>query len=494
MNSSEYPVHDENEEAPENVGQVPAGSNEPTSPESLTPGEGGSLGQGSPGGWTYPLEGYATGQGADDLTEPIALGPDQPADHRSFNPRRNRGGAGGIPPVVARQQPLARPIVGTVVAAAVIAATVSGGVSYFIAKHTSSASSAPPVIKQVTGRNASANTTAASSTSISGVLTKVEPAVVDITARGVMTTNNGFFGGGTQAFTSEGTGMIISPNGYVLTNNHVVAGSTSVSITLFNQNKAYPARVVGTDPTHDVALLQIRGATGLPTVTFGDSASLKVGDSVVAIGNALGLNGTPTVTQGIISALGRAITAQSATGATENLSNLIQTDAPINPGNSGGPLINSSGNVIGMNTAAASGNGGTAAQNIGFAEPINSVLQIVKSIEAHPGTGTSSTAGRGYLGVGVQNLTASLASQLGYSSGQTGVLVDNVVGGSPASQAGISSGDVITTVDGQNVTSVSELVQLIQSKSPGSQLSVAWLDPNTGRNNATVTLASTPVA
>ncbi|MGC8481179.1 MAG: S1C family serine protease, partial [Acidimicrobiales bacterium] len=292
--------------------------------------------------------------------------------------------------------------------------------------------------------------------------------------------------------------MIMTSNGYVVTNNHVIAGASTVNVTLFNSSKSYPARVIGTDPTSDVAVLQIQGVSNLPTVTFGDSSKVKVGDSVIAIGNALGLSGSPTVTEGIISALGRTITAQGDTGTTETLHNLLQTDAPINPGNSGGPLVNASGYVIGMNTAAASGSSGSSsAQNIGFAEPINSVLSIVKSIEAHPtssiGNGAT-TSGHAFLGVGVQNLTAALAQQLGYSSNQTGVLVDNVVTGSPADQAGITSGDVITGIGGSTVTDLNQLISAIDSHQPGASVQVTWVDPNTGNNSATVTLASSPSA
>jgi S1-C subfamily serine protease len=391
-----------------------------------------------------------------------------------------------------------RSLVGAVALTAVVAAGVSGGVSYYFAHNSNSSSSvATPVIHQVV--SSANNTTASTSTAsgnLSSLLAKVEPAIVDVTAKGTTTVSNGFFGGGTQAFISEGTGMIMTSNGYVVTNNHVVAGATKVTVTLFNQSKTYAATVVGTNPTKDVAVLKIDGAPALPTLTFGDSSNVAVGDSVVAIGNALGLSGTPTVTTGIVSALGRTVNAQSETGATERLFNMLQTDAPINPGNSGGPLINSAGDVIGMNTAAAgTSSSGTSAQNIGFAEPINSVLQVVKSIEAHPNsTGGTATSGKGYLGVGVQTLSASIASQLGYNSNLSGVLVDDVVTGSPASQAGIVSGDVITSANGTSVTSVTQLVKIIQSQKPGSKITVSWVDPNTGQNHATVTLSSAPVA
>ncbi len=388
-------------------------------------------------------------------------------------------------------------LLGVTVIATLIASAAGAGVGYEVAKH--STDNAAPVIKQVTAAPLASTTASQGSTSVTQLLSKVEPAIVDINTTGYITTpSNGFFGGSASSqFQAAGTGMIISSNGYVLTNNHVIANASSISVTLFNSKKTYKAKVIGTNPTHDVAVLQIEGASNLPTVTLGNSNTMKVGDPVVAIGNALALQGTPTVTEGIISALGRTITAQSETGATETLNNMIQTDAPINPGNSGGPLLNSAGYVIGMNTAAATGSSSSqSAQGIGFAEPINSVLTIVKQIEAHPNgssTASSSTASsHGFLGVGVQNLTPSLASQLGYSPTTTGALVDNVVANSPAMSAGIQSGDVIQAIGGTKITTISQLVTAIQSKAPGTSVTITWLDPNNGQNSATVTLVSTP--
>ncbi len=168
--------------------------------------------------------------------------------------------------------------------------------------------------------------------------------------------------------------MIITAGGEVVTNNHVITGATAITVTLWGATKPMPATLVDTDPTNDVALLQITGASNLPTIGYGNSDDVQVGDGVVAIGNALGLSaGSPTVTQGIISATGRTVPASDPSGTvTETLTNMFQTDAAINPGNSGGPLVDSSGKVIGMNTAVAS-SGATQAQNIGFAIPSNKI-------------------------------------------------------------------------------------------------------------------------
>ena len=180
---------------------------------------------------------------------------------------------------------------------------------------------------------------------VSAIAAKVDPAVVDITSIDQSS--------GEEA---AGTGMILTSNGEVLTNNHVIADGTSITAQIDGKGTTYKVRVLGTDTKQDVALVQLVGASGLSTVSIGNSSSLQVGDPVVAIGNALDLKGPPTVTQGIVSALGRSISASDeGTGVTENLSGLIQTDAPINPGNSGGPLVNAAGQVIGMDTAAAIG-------------------------------------------------------------------------------------------------------------------------------------------
>ncbi len=178
--------------------------------------------------------------------------------------------------------------------------------------------------------------------------------------------------------------MIVTSSGEVVTNNHVIAGASTISVTLHGSSKSYQAKVVGTDPTLDIALLQVEGVSGLPTVTFGNSSTIAVGDSVVAIGNALGLGGTPTVTTGIISADNREITASDDSGSgTETLTGMLQTDAAINPGNSGGPLIDSAGQIIGMNTAGAgSDSDGTSAQDIGFAIPSNRIVAEIAKLAA----------------------------------------------------------------------------------------------------------------
>ena len=238
------------------------------------------------------------------------------------------------------------------------------------------------------------------------LVSKVIPAVVSIDVK-----SNGN--------EDEGTGMIITSNGEVITNNHVIelyseGGDTgTITVTEYGQTKPLPTTLVGYDQSKDVALLKINNASNLPTITFGNSGKTVVGDAVVAIGNALGLAaGTPTVTQGIISALGRSVTAGGEGTQTETLQNMIQTDAAINPGNSGGPLIDTSGQVIGMNTAVAgTTSDGTSSQNIGFAIPAASVESLISELQK----GGQSGNGGGYLGVDITTLTPALRQQYGFT-------------------------------------------------------------------------------
>ena len=291
----------------------------------------------------------------------------------------------------------------------------------------------------------------------------------------------------------EGTGMIISSSGEVVTNNHVIelytdGGETgSISVTEYGQKKSEPATLIGYNSQQDVALLRINNpSANLPTVTFGSSSKAVVGDSVVAIGNALGLAaGTPTVTQGIVSALGRSVSAGGDGTTTENLQNLIQTDAAINPGNSGGPLIDTAGQVIGMNTAVAgSSEDGTDAQNIGFAIPIDQVEALLPQLEKG---GPASNQG-GYLGVDITTLTPALREQYGFTP-TSGVVVLDVISGSPAKKAGLMQGDVIVAVDGTAVNSASSLQSIIGKNKSGQNVQIAFYRGDI-KHTTTVTLGS----
>src|ERR1700722_9910344 len=268
--------------------------------------------------------------------------------------------------------------------------------------------------------------------------------------------------------------MIITTDGEVVTNNHVIDGATHITVTLYHQTTALAAKLVGADPTSDLALLKITSPpSGLKAVSFGDSTQLQVGDAVIAIGNALGLSsGTPTVTSGIVSATGRAVQAGDDSGAnTENLSNLIQTDAAINSGNSGGPLVDSAGQVIAMNTAvASSGNANAPAQNIGFAIPSSSIQGLLPTLRSG---GTTAAAGA-YLGVEVVDMTEQIQEQYGLTP-SSGALVVSVVSGAPAAMAGIEVSDVIASFNGHSVGSAQDLLTDVQKGTPGSKATlVLW--------------------
>ena len=300
--------------------------------------------------------------------------------------------------------------------------------------------------------------------SIPQLVDKVVPAVVSIDVKS----------GSTE---DQGTGMIITSDGEVLTNNHVIelytidGNSGTITVTEYGQTKALPATLIGYDQAKDMALLKINNASGLPTVTFGDSTKAVVGDAVIAIGNALGLSaGTPTVTQGIVSALGRSVTAGGVGTQTETLQNMIQTDAAINPGNSGGPLLDTSAQVIGMNTAVAgTSSDGTSSQNIGFAIPTASIEALIPQLEKGGATGT----GGGYLGVDITTLTPALRQQYGFTP-SSGAVVLSVASGSPAAKAGLVQGDVIVAVNGTAVTSADALQKTIQDSKPGQTVTITY--------------------
>ncbi len=372
----------------------------------------------------------------------------------------------------------------TIVLAAVLVGALIGGGIVAASNHTAGSTT----VKEISAGPALLNGT----TNIEAVIAKVLPAVVSIDAKSPVPASQSFFGGGSTGGTQEdqGTGMIITSNGEVITNNHVISGATTITVTLFGKVTAMPATLIETDPTNDVALLQITGASNLPTVSYGNSDHVQVGDAVVAIGNALGLQaGSPTVTQGIISATGRTVQASDSSGnATETLTNMFQTDAAINPGNSGGPLVDSSGKVIGMNTAVAANSTGTSqAQNIGFAIPSNKISQLLpalrnKSISSQPQSGSA------YLGVSLETLTPQLRSQYNFVPTQ-GAVVLSVQSGSPADVAGLQQGDVITSFDGKAVSSADQLAAAVQSDKPGKSVKIV-LYRGQAQMTVTATLSS----
>ncbi|TMM14447.1 MAG: PDZ domain-containing protein [Actinobacteria bacterium] len=355
--------------------------------------------------------------------------------------------------------------------AILIAGLVGGVIGALVEKPSSSSSSS------VTTPRFSSNTSALPKPAdVQGILARVEPAVVNINTQG---------GGGRLPGSGAGTGMVISGNGQVLTNAHVVSGARNVSVTFPGQSQTHPATVTSADPSADVALVQIQGVSGLPTVTLGDSGTVQVGDSVLAIGNALNLGNQPTVTEGIVSALNRTLNSGG-----ESLSGLLQTDAAISPGNSGGPLVNSAGQVIGMNTAVLTGSSQEPAQNIGFAIPINQAKTKISQLKPGQGVtnGGAAAPNGAFLGVGVAD---SSGAAPGSPGGGPGALVEQVVPGSPASQIGLQAGDVIVAIENKTVSSASDLASAIGSHHAGDHVQVSWTR-NGNRQSATATLTNSP--
>ncbi len=319
------------------------------------------------------------------------------------------------------------------------------------------------------------------------IAAKLTPSVVDVdTVLGGLDTSSGSQPTGEAA----GTGMVVSSSGEILTNNHVVDGATSIRVTIGGGSSSYNATVLGVNPIADVALLQVQGVSGLPTVTFASSSTVQLGQRVVAIGNALGKGGAPAVTQGTVTGLDRSITASVGGGGTERLTGLIQSDAVIKPGDSGGPLVNENGQVIGMITAAATRGPGRLGSDVGFAIPIDTAVGIVNEIRAGHETGDIILGKPGYLGIQVQDLTPGAAAQLGLNV-DSGVLVIGVVPGGPAAKAGIDANSVITAIDGQPVTSADTLGPQIHTHGPGEQIRVTWVDGR-GTHTASVTLIAGP--
>ncbi|HWS12701.1 MAG TPA: trypsin-like peptidase domain-containing protein, partial [Rhodocyclaceae bacterium] len=261
------------------------------------------------------------------------------------------------------------------------------------------------------------------------------------------------FGSETQRTSGLGSGVIVSPNGFVLTNHHVVEAAEEIEVSM-NDGRKLRARIVGTDPESDVAVLQIESASRLPAVTFARPESLQVGDVVLAIGNPFGVG--QTVTMGIVSALGR-----SHLGIN-TFENFIQTDAAINPGNSGGALVDANGNLVGINTAIYSRSGGSL--GIGFAIPVSLARNVMEQIIQ---TGSVT---RGWVGVEVQQITPDLVDSLHLASAD-GTLIAGVVRGGPADRAGIKPGDVLLAIDGKPVKDPQVMLDTVASLRPGGSAS-----------------------
>jgi S1-C subfamily serine protease len=291
---------------------------------------------------------------------------------------------------------------------------------------------------------------------------------------------------------AAGTGIIISSSGLVLTNNHVIENSTSIEAENSASGATYGAKVLGYDKEDDVALVQLEDASGLKAATLGTSTSLQEGDPIVALGNAGGHGGSPTVVTGYVTALGQQITAADQDGSNaETLSDLVQIDADIQPGDSGGALVNANGEVVGMNAAASSSNGGFGfgrSGNEGYAIPIQNALSITKRIASGQGGGNIHVgANRALLGVQVLDDTSG-ASQSG------GATVQDVQSGSGAEHAGIETGAVIIGLGDATISSARGLTHALIQYQPKDSVTITWRDTSGTTHHATVQLGSGPPA
>ncbi len=392
--------------------------------------------------------GAATPTPPEPTTPPTPPAPPQPLDTGDRRPRRRGFAAAAL-------------------AGAVAGALVAGSIA--LATNNDNDNSGSPAA-------ATASLPDHSSASIDGVdvaavLKQVQPAVVSVQTKSLSVGNLL----SPEVQEGAGTGFIVSSDGQIVTNDHVVDGAQQVQVTL-PDGSSKSAKVLGADPTADLAVLKIDG-TNLPTVTLGNSDDVAVGDPVVAIGNALALQGGPTVTEGIVSALNRTISEENGV----RLQHVIQTDAAINPGNSGGPLVDSHGRVIGINTAVAG-----QAQNIGFAISIDQAKQVVTDLEngkapAHP-----------LLGVDSVDMTAALEHQLNLSVDH-GALVVAVEPGSGAASAGIQQGDVILKFGSHDVKSADDLSNAVADTSPGDHVTVV-LQRGSQQMTVTVDIGQQPAS
>ena len=352
------------------------------------------------------------------------------------------------------------------------------------------------------GNSGSSNSSGPSD--VDAIASKVDPGLVDVN------TSLGY-----QQVQAAGTGIVLTSNGVILTNNHVIDGATSISVTDVGNQKTYTASVVGYDRTQDIAVLQLHNASGLQTATLGNSSNTSVGEDIVGIGNAGGTGGTPSAAGGTVTGLNQSITASDeGDGTSEQLSGLIETNANIQPGDSGGALVDTSAQVLGIDTAASAGfsfqSNGQSQGNQGFAIPINTALSIARAIESSSASSTVHIGQTAFLGVEVSVSGSSgsggggggggFGGFFGGNSGNTGNTGASVAGASvaqvvtngPAQTAGLAQGDVITSLGGKSISSANDLTGAISAYHPGDKVTVGWTDSSGQTHTATVQLSSGP--
>jgi len=414
--------------------------------------------------------------------------PSGPQPDQSLQPPASMQAPGGPIPAWAPPPPAAPPVANSiwhqiaavVVIAAVVAAAAGAGIGWGLARTITSHNPTAQVLQPATQQPPQPGSPIQPAPNRGGALNadaiaaKIDPAIVDI---------NTVVGSGQAA----GTGQIITSNGEILTNNHVVDRSTSIQVTIAGRSQTYTAHVIGVDPSADVAVIQLDGnVSGLPTVSFASSSSVNVGDAIVAIGNALGQGGTPDLSRGTITALDQTITASEGGSKSEQLTGMLQSDATIYPGDSGGPLVNSSGQVIGMITAGDVQGFRSSASTVNYAIPSDTILSVVNQIRSGQASSNIIYGQTGYIGVSVQNFDASAAARLNLNV-SSGALVAGVQSPSPAASAGITRNSVITSVGGTAISNIDDLGNALLAHKPGERVSITWVNQS-GSHTATVTL------
>ena len=330
------------------------------------------------------------------------------------------------------------------------------------------------------GGSSSSSGTTGRPSSVASIAAKVDPALVDINVTL-----------GYQSGRAAATGVVLTSSGVVLTNNHVISGATGITATDIGNGRRYTATVVGYDRSHDIAVIQLQGASGLTTATLGDSSKVALGQKVVAIGNAGGAGGTPRAAGGRLVAMDQEITASDeGTGASEQLTGLLQTDAAIQPGDSGGPLVDAAGRVIGIDTAASSNYTFRSTETQGFAIPINAAATIAAQIDNRVPSSTVHIGATAFMGVQLETV---------FGEGQAGVsvpgaVVADVLSGSPAARAGLSAGDTITSVNDRQVSSATDLSAALGQYAPGDKVTIGWTDQSGSHHSSPVQLAAGPAA
>ncbi|WP_181779935.1 trypsin-like peptidase domain-containing protein [Pseudonocardia pini] len=422
-----------------------------------TPGYAQHGGPGTDQGRPYGSPAYGPYSGAQPNPGPTYGAAGMPGAGGPVDPPQGPGNTAVIEGEKPRRP--SRPMVG-IVAAALIAGIVGGGAGFggsyaLLDRPTASSGST------LTGEPASNTSSAPVDGSVQAAAAKATPSTVDIRVQ-------------LAQGSAEGSGVILTSDGDVLTNNHVVAGSTGQIQVTLSDGTTHTATVVGTSPSYDLAVIKLDGVSGLTAATLGQTSGVQVGQQVVAIGSPQGLTGT--VTTGIVSALNRTVAVQGDDGSGI-VYNGLQTDAPINQGNSGGPLVNLDGQVVGINSAIATAGQSSGSVGLGFAIPVDQARRVAQEI-MNTGQATKPV-------LGVQGSTG------GSTSGSDGATVEQVTAGGPAAAAGLQQGDVVTKVGDASVSDFSDLIARIGSYAPGDKVTLT-VGSGASARTVEVTLGSTP--